>query len=119
MSEWLLTQLFFLLNAVGAFCFLFLLGYSCAAIWGAIRQEYFAYRETMPRNWYSHLFVWLISVFSTATNIQSPDEFEENWSLRQFNFDDFLDAMDASIIIHGLMAVIVFARLRYNSPKKE
>lgn len=118
MSEWLLTKAFFLFNAIGAFCWFFLFVSSLSALWGAVRKEYFAYRETMPESTSGHLMVWLVSILSTAASLQSFDHVETNWSLHHFDFEDFVAGMDFSLIVHSVMAAVIFIRLWFNHEKK-
>ncbi len=114
MAEWLLHQTFFLFNAFGACAVLMFGFFTIAAIWGLVKGERFRYLEFVNVSVPAHVFIWLLSLFSSATSLQAPEEFELNWSLSSFNYDDFLGALQISIYMHIVMAGIIFTRLKFN-----
>jgi len=118
MAEWLVENLFILTNAAGAFVTLVFLGFAIAAIWGAIRRERFHYRKFMNIPWWAEIWLWLLSTITTATTMQVPEDYSEHWSLRHFDYDDFIQTLEFSLILHGVLFAIIYLRLRFNTSSR-
>ena len=108
MGDWILHNLFWVFRGIGSLVFFFLIFIAVAAVRSVFKRKDFRYPVEEGETVSLHIFLWLVSLFSVSTYAYGPDDDEKYWTLRSVEYDDFLLGFEFSLIIHLVLADLIF-----------